>query len=138
MKLFILLICNCYAICSYAQIPPDSLSTILTGRQKKEWVVTAWKIVMGVNPKSQCKVGESYIFYTRDSVVRKRCINGMIARDTMKWDVQRRNGDNVLVLGPYTYQARAKIGDLSQVHLRILVDGKPIPSSEFILNYEKY
>ena len=140
MKSFALLLFTCCSIGAYSQITPASLSSMLTGKEKKEWVVTAWKLVMGTNSNNQCKDGESYVFHKDGKVDRKRCIDGRIVKDTVKWDVQRRAGDNILIMGAYEYQARAKVKSTSELQLRTWVydADKRRVLKEMILKYEKY
>jgi hypothetical protein len=134
LTLFLLAIANI----SFAQVPADSAASLLSGRQQKEWVASAWVPVMGASTKKKCNGGESYVFHKNSSVEVKKCVNSIINTTSYQWKVVKDGRDNFLYIGDTKYQMRFKVGSDSELKLRVLAENKSALSKEVILKYEKY
>lgn len=137
MKSIIILSLIIWGNTSFGQISADSVSTILSGSDHKEWVASPWKHVMG-NSNKKCNGGESYIFYENKKVESRKCVNGTIQKKTFEWEVVREGNNNFLYIGNDKYQIRPKTGSESELKLRVLVGDKINLSNEVILKYERY
>jgi hypothetical protein len=121
-----------------AQLTPDSVASLLSGKNHKEWVASPWIPVMGGNPQKKCNGGESYTFYKDSSVEIRKCENDLVTTTKTNWKVVKEGRDNFLFIGNDKYQIRDKVGSKSEIKLRVLTGDKLTLSKEVILKYEKY